>query len=208
MGNPAQSRSGGPAGSLDYAVASVRQRVSRVLHDDVGPSLCAAGLHLDLLASNGGAGEDWKESAEGLRAALDSALAAIRALLAENDVKLFARGGLDGGLTALARHELIDWEEPPTDCAWTIAQCELCFRVARDWATACSIERAAQRLRVRRSDAGMKLTVPGKDCSCQPWLEGWRHLAAAAGVEIICDDPNRAFELVLKPVPAGSRASA
>ncbi len=208
MGNPPQNLSGGPVVSLDYALAAVRRRVSRVLHDDVGPSLCAAGLHLDLLTAGGAQGESLRESAEGLRAALDAALGAIHSLLAENDMQLFARGGLDGGLTVLARHGLIDWEEPPRECAWTVAQCEFCFRVVRDWATACSMTQPCQRLVVRRSAGQMRLAAPDGACSCLPWLDGWQLFSGEAGVEITCGDPGLGLELALTPVPAGTRNGA
>src|SRR5258706_6692666 len=72
-----------------------RQRAGRVLHDDVGPLLSAAGLRLQLLRM------DFPETAEALREAmqaLDAAMERVRALSQELNPSPVFRVGLKNAL--------------------------------------------------------------------------------------------------------------
>jgi hypothetical protein len=184
IGIDAKSGAGAAAASLDFANRTYRLRIHRVLHEETGPSLCAAGLHLELLAV--AATPDARaESAAALREALEAAHASIRALMVESDPALLSRGGLDAALTVLGRHLPVDWQEPGAPCPLTNAQEELCYRVAREWASACASAAPPASLTVRRSGAGLRLSSTHP---CTPWLPAWRYLAAQAGALLRSDD--------------------
>jgi hypothetical protein len=75
--------------------------VARILHDDIGPALCAAGLHLDLLRRDLG-GREPAESAAALHAALEHAVERVRLLSYEAVPDLAARHGLERACRTLA----------------------------------------------------------------------------------------------------------
>jgi hypothetical protein len=77
------------------------RNVARVLHDDIGPSLCAAGLHLDLL-SRAEPAPAQTEPIEALRTALEHAVESVRRLSYEAAPDLALRHGLDRACRLLA----------------------------------------------------------------------------------------------------------
>ena len=189
----------GPIDSLDYALAFVRRRVSAILHDHAGPALCAAGLHLELLAQAGTA-EERAGHAANLRAALEQSLETVRALMTENDPRLLERGGFDGAMTALARVLPLDWEEPAGGAAVPPGPARLCFRVARDCAAACAAAEAQARPAIRRDGATVRILVPGGAApALEPWLPGWRHWAAAEGLAIALAEQDGGLAITLSP---------
>lgn len=194
----------GPIDSLDHALAAVRRRVSSILHDDVGPSLCAAGLHLELL-SRAATTEDSREAAAGLRAALDQALERLRALMLENDARLFVRNGLDDALTALARALPLAWEPPKGLPAPPAA--EFYYRVARECAVLCAASDPPVRPVVRRTAAGMSIALPAATAGemIAPWLPAWRFLAARAQVRLTVEAAVPGVELKLAPDPPAAQ---
>jgi hypothetical protein len=199
MGTSTQGAAWGPVESLDFALAALRQRVHHLLHDEAAPSLCAAGLHLDILAAAAPDDAALQESASSLRTALESALDALRTLLIESDPRLFQRGGLDGALAAFAQAGLILWDQRPTPASWTPAQSELAFRIVRDCALASRLATPPAPPAVRSAGPALQLSS-ALFLPWSSWLPAWRHLAASAALSL--DSPGHAPGLDLTLAPA------
>lgn len=206
MGTSTQGVAWGPVESLDFAIAALRQRVHHLLHDEAAPSLCAAGLHLDILAAAAPNDAALQESAASLRAALESALDALRTLLIENDPGLFRRGGLDGALAAFAGASLIVWDQRPIPPSWTPAQAELAFRIVRDCAFAARLASPPAPPAVRSTGPALHIVSSTSLVPWPSWLPGWRHLAAAAALSLDCPGHAAALELTLAPAPRSPHA--
>lgn len=185
---------------MDKAAATFRSHVHQILHDETGPSLCAAGLHLELLCGSE-ACPDGLEALSALREALEAAHSSIRLLLVESDPRLIERSGLDGALAALARHFPLEIEAAEDVRPLAQPQSELFYRVVRDWALACASAQPPTPLSVHRSGHEMRLTAPH---SPAPWLAAWRHLARCAGVTITAA-AGEPFTLLLAPLREDSR---
>jgi hypothetical protein len=192
-----------PTDALDLALAALRLRVSSILHDEVGPSLCAAGLHLEALTQSA-LDENAREAAAGLRAALDAALERVRALMVETDPRLLARSGLDRALTELARVLPLDWQEPETDIPEPPAA-ELYYQLARDCAIACASAGSSIRPIIRRTAEQTRITVPtGPGATItllEQWLPAWMYSAGKAGVQLTRGQTAAGLELSLAPGP-------
>jgi hypothetical protein len=80
-------------------------RVSRRLHDRIGPSLCAAGLQLSIIEQSIASepGSDVAEAVAGLREALTESTQEVRTLSYLCDPSLVARLGLKAAIGYLAR---------------------------------------------------------------------------------------------------------
>lgn len=189
--------------SLCDALAALRLRVSSILHDEVGPSLCAAGLHLEAL-SQSPLNEDAREAAAGLRAALDAALERVRALMVENDARLLARSGLDRALTELARVLPLDWQEPQASLPEPPAA-DVHYGIARDCAVVCASASRSVRPIIRRTAEQMRITVPNGSGATEtlldPWLPAWQHLAGRAGIQLTRGRTGAGLEINLAPGP-------
>lgn len=80
-----------------------RSRLSRLLHDETGPLLCAAGLTAELLRGTlPGVTPQQEELFAKLSGALESAVRSVRLLSQEAAPGLAARRGLEGALRLLA----------------------------------------------------------------------------------------------------------
>lgn len=194
-----------PIDSLDFALAALRLRVSSILHDEVGPSLCAAGLHLDAL-SQSSLDADAREAAAGVREALNAALERVRALMVETDPRLLARCGLDRALNELARVLPLDWQEPETELPEPPAA-GLYYRLARDCAIVCASAGRSIRPTIRRTADQMRITVPtgpgATETLLDPWLPAWRYYAGQAGFHLTRGQSAAGLEISLGP---GARA--
>jgi hypothetical protein len=85
-------------------------RVSRRLHDRIGPSLCAAGLQLSVIEQSIALdpGSDTAEAIAGLREALAESTQEVRTLSYLCDPSLVARLGLKAAISYLARVVTLD----------------------------------------------------------------------------------------------------
>lgn len=193
----------GSSDSLSDALAALRLRVSSVLHDEVGPSLCAAGLHLEALSQTP-LDEEGREAAAGLRAALDAALERVRALMVENDTRLLARSGLDRALTELACVLPLDWQEPKPNIPEPDAA-DVHYGIARDCAIVCASADRSIRPIIRRTAEQMRITVPSGSGATEtlldPWLPAWRHLAGRAGIQLTRGQTDAGLEISLARGP-------
>lgn len=94
------------------------ERVSRALHDRVGPALCAAGLHLGLLKNSIAKDDpDGAECLESVRAALEESIAQVRALSYQTDPCVVKRLGVGAALSYLASPPAVtvDVKSEPAD---------------------------------------------------------------------------------------------
>lgn len=110
-----------------------RARVSRVLHDDAGPSLCSAGLVLGLLRGEAARlspeGREWLEM---LQTAMESALESVRLLNYQSNPALAQRCGLRVALEYLTAGGGITCDSSKGTPAWTLEQEETACRIVRD----------------------------------------------------------------------------
>lgn len=115
------------AEGLESLRRAERRCVSRVLHDEVGPSLCSAGLQLSLLR-----GEADDRTLDSIQEALDHAISAVRSLSYRSDPQLASRCGLRAALSYLTagRKAKLVVDEEPADL--TPQQADLLARVVRD----------------------------------------------------------------------------
>lgn len=89
----------GESGALRRLREAERRRLSRALHDETGPLLCAAGLTAELLRNTLGAATPQQEELFAkLSSALESAVASVRRLSQEAAPGLAARHGIEGAL--------------------------------------------------------------------------------------------------------------
>lgn len=107
-----------------------RRRLSRLLHDEAGPALCAAGLTAELLRSTLAAPTAQQEQLfEKLSQALEAAVKTVRLLSQEADPHLAQRRGLEGGLRLLAEALGAEWTAAaslaPVAASIAAAACEL-----------------------------------------------------------------------------------
>lgn len=110
-----------------------RLRISRALHDQVGPSLCSAGLMIGLLRSS--ANEyppDTKGLMESIQNALESAIDSVRALSYSSDPTLAKRCGLRGALEFLARVHKAELALGSGLPGWPAKQTEAACRILQD----------------------------------------------------------------------------
>lgn len=126
---PASRRGAGEADGLRRIRMAERRRLSRILHDEVGPALCAAGLAAEMLRESLPApAASQQEMLERLGRALESAVRTVRLLSQEASPDLAARRGLGGALELLAEAcgaALRIESEPQLAPAEAAALCEL-----------------------------------------------------------------------------------
>lgn len=173
-----------------------RRRLSRILHDEVGPALCAAGLAAEMLREALAAEAAAQQELLGrLGRALESAVETVRLLSQEASPDLAARRGLRGALELLARAwgaALRIEGEPQLEPAEAGALCEM----VRDALLAAG-DRAAEvvltpeRARIRAAGLG--------DAGVLAALES---AARSAGFGLLAQP---ATEAVIIEIPSGGR---
>lgn len=101
---PASRRGASEADGLRRIRLAERRRLHRILHDEVGPALCAAGLAAEMLRESlPTPAATQQEMLDRLGRALESAVRTVRLLSQEASPELAARHGLRGALELLAR---------------------------------------------------------------------------------------------------------
>ncbi|MGC8883440.1 MAG: histidine kinase [Bryobacteraceae bacterium] len=125
---PAARRGASEAEGLRRIRLAGRRRLSRILHDEAGPSLCSAGLAAELLRGTISAlSPEQEQLFARLQGALDSAMETVRLLSQEASPDLADRRGLAGALETLARafHARLEIEAEPPRLA-PVAAAALC----------------------------------------------------------------------------------
>lgn len=119
--------------SLEALHRGARARTSRTLHDEIGPSLCSAGLMVGLLRNEvGNLPPDGREWLDTLQAALESAMESARLLSYRTDPALAERCGLEAALEYLVRGTSLSLNCAAGMPDWTVAQREAACRIVRD----------------------------------------------------------------------------
>jgi hypothetical protein len=94
---------GAPQG-LDALRRAERTRVSRALHDEIGPSLCSAGLMLGLIRSAWpDIPQDSRDLLDAIQDALETSVDSVRVLSYQSDPGIAARCGLRSALQFLTQ---------------------------------------------------------------------------------------------------------
>lgn len=145
---------------LEQIRQAERLRMSRALHDQIGPSLCSAGLMIGLLRSS--ANEYPPETRglmESIQDALESAIDAVRALSYSADPALVKRCGLRGALEFLARvhkAELVLGSGLP---GWPAKQAGAACRILQD--TLLTLQPEGGRVRIEGGAGHLVLSAAG-----------------------------------------------
>lgn len=155
----ASRRGASEAEGLQRIRLAERRRLSRILHDEVGPALCAAGLAAEMLRETLPEPTATQQELIGkLGRALESAVETVRLLSQEASPDLAARRSLRGALELLARAcgaALRIEGEPPLEPAQAAALCEM----VRDallaaGGGAAGVELTPERARIRAAGLG------------------------------------------------------
>jgi len=110
-----------------------RASVSRVLHDEIGPALCSAGLVMGLLRSEAGRlppeGSEWLAM---LQAAMETAMESARLLSYRTDPALASRCGFCTALEYLTRGSKVTFDGSQGGPKWTAEQNDAACGIVRD----------------------------------------------------------------------------
>lgn len=118
---------------LEQIREAERLRVSRALHDQIGPSLCSAGLMAGLLRSAPAELPPMaNDMLEAIQDALESAIEAVRALNSIADPTLARRCGLRGALEFVARAHKAELILHPAVPDWTGERAGAACRIVHD----------------------------------------------------------------------------
>ena len=110
-----------------------RLLISRALHDQIGPSLCSAGLMIGLLRSwANDCPPDARSLLESIQDALDAAIQSVRTLSYGTDPALAKRCGLRGALEFLTRVHQAELDLERGLPAWPAMQSEAACRILQD----------------------------------------------------------------------------
>ncbi len=110
-----------------------RRRLSRLLHDETGPLLCAAGLTAELLRGTLDAVTPQQEELFAkLSGALESAVRQVRLLSQEAAPGLAARRGVEGALRLLAEAYGAELQAASKPAPWASSQAEALCELVRD----------------------------------------------------------------------------
>jgi signal transduction histidine kinase len=178
---------------------SGRASISRALHDEIGPSLCSAGLLLGLLRSES---QKWPEESREwlgtLQTALNSAMESARLLSYRTDPGLVKRCGLQSALEYLVRGTSLslDWSAGFPD--WTPDQNEGACRIVRDVILAIP----GHSMRLEISSRGIALYGEGPLNLDQRRWEALRLVARSLGLELLYELPMPAARFSLGPLEA------
>jgi Histidine kinase len=176
-----------------------RASVSRALHDDIGPSLCSAGLLLGLLRAES---HQWppesREWLETLQTALNSAMESARHLSYRTDPALARRCGLPAALQYLVRGTSVSLDDSSGFPDWTPEQNEAVCRIVRDVILA--IPEGS--LRLETTSGGISLLGEGPIHLGHCQWEALRLVARLRRLELLYELPMPAARFSLGPLEA------
>lgn len=174
---------------LDALRRNGRARVSRVLHDEISPALCSAGLMLGLLRTQvhhlPPEGREWMDT---LQTAMESAMESARLLSYRTDAALAERCGLQAALEYLALGTDLSLDTSSGLPEWSVAQNETACGIVRD------VILAAPGLTARlvTSKSGIILHGGGTLELDRHQREALRRLASLHQLELMYEVPVRA----------------
>ncbi|MBI5280613.1 MAG: histidine kinase dimerization/phosphoacceptor domain-containing protein [Candidatus Solibacter usitatus] len=194
MESEARTHAAGAAEGQQALRRIERQRVSRILHDEVGPSLCSAGLMLGLVEAAGAALDaESRGLLDSIRSALESTVDSVRRLSYQSDPDIAARCGLESALHFLAAGENATISFPAGPAGLPAAQAEMLCLTVRDLLLAWP----GRALRLEVTPSGLLLTAP-PDCRlpAAPRL-ALEQAAAGAGLVFSCSESAEATTVSL-----------
>jgi hypothetical protein len=171
-----------------------RMRISRALHDHIGPSLCSAGLMVGLLRSKPA---DFAPMAndmlETIQDALETAIDAVRALSSSADPTLARRCGLRGALEFIARAHKAGFDPHGALPGWTGPRADAACRVLHDALLVLPPAAAAPRIECHSGAVSLSAAtlLPARP------LAALATAAAAAGLRLECRADGSATYLAL-----------
>jgi len=169
------------------------KRISRFLHDEIGPLLCGMGLRISMLAAQTGLNQDpdVKADLESLQNSLDEAVRKVRAVSYRAEPETATRCGLRTALAALSEAvgrapELkVDLRLCEDEVTRTPAAAECFFQVARDVVVLAEEEGAHGTVTIATERGQMTITTPEIEAlskDSQNVKARWSALAAQVGV--------------------------
>jgi hypothetical protein len=132
--------------------------VARRLHDDLGPTLCAAGFHLEVVRAAAETAET-KGAVSGLQAAMAHATEAVRSLSYATDPDVVRRCGLPTALRYLAKSTESAFESEEV-VEFSPEQSEILFRFARVVVAQMTAARLAAAPSLRLGVDSLEIGVP------------------------------------------------
>ncbi len=160
-----------------------RRRVSRRLHDDLGPTLCSAGLMVGLLRSNWpDLNRESRELLDTIQEALESAVDSVRVLSYQSDPGIVARCGLRKAIEVIAQGRPVDFTFEPGTPVWSVEQAESLCRIIGDALLAWDASERPGRLRIILGQCAVQLRAPAGELLTEAALEAVRQIAARANL--------------------------
>ncbi len=170
------------AQGLEALATDSRGRVSRALHDEVGPYLCSAGLMLGLLRSAwNDLPKETRDMLDAIQDALEGCVDTVRLLSYHNDPALADRCGLRGAIDSLTRERKVRVRFPTAPPEFSPAESRFLVRLVHDVSLAWP---APHDLEV--TSEGLLLTAP-PGCELErSRLAALTHLGREAGFLVQC----------------------
>jgi hypothetical protein len=170
---------------LDEIRQHDRRRVSRVLHDDIGPSLCSAGLMVGLLRSNWqDLNQESRDLLDTVQEALESAVDSVRVLSYQSDPGIVERCGLRRAVELITADRPVDLTIAPGTPVWSLEQAETLCRIIGDALLAWDASGRQGRLQLVLENCAVQLRAPAGELLGEAVLESARRMAARANLSV------------------------
>ncbi|GEM_PF-6894619 len=182
------------AEGLEQLRTAHRLQLSRTLHDEIGPSLCSAGLMLGLVRSSSAALDPTSaDMLDSIQAALENAISSVRALSYAADPGLAARCGFRSAMDSIARSHAASIIVADDAREFSGAASETACRIVQDVLIALS--GTAGPARIECGSSGITLFAAGRIPHAP--LSALSHLASTAGLTLACTECSEGTVLTL-----------
>ncbi|WP_321470438.1 histidine kinase [uncultured Paludibaculum sp.] len=159
--------------------------MSRRLHDDIGPSLCSAGLMVGLLRSScTDLDPGHREMLDAVQEALESAVDSVRLLSYQSAPDIERRCGLRKSVELISQGRPVDVTFAAGDPVWTGEQAEGVCRIIGDTLLAWDASARPGRLDIVLEPGAAHLRAPAGGLLTEATLEAVRMIAAWNGLSI------------------------
>ncbi|MGC4055396.1 MAG: histidine kinase [Paludibaculum sp.] len=170
---------------LDEIRQHDRRRVSRRLHDDIGPSLCSAGLMVGLLRSNWpDLNQESRDLLDTVQEALESAVDSVRVLSYQSDPGIAGRCGLRKAVELITSDRPVDLTVAPGTPGWTPEQAETLCRIIGDALLSWEAQGHPGRVQLVLENCAVQLRAPAGELLGEAVLESARRMAARANLSV------------------------
>ncbi|MGJ5817764.1 histidine kinase [Paludibaculum fermentans] len=183
---------GKPASTVDLAWngsdemrQQERRRVSRRLHDDIGPSLCSAGLMIGLLRSNWPElNRESRELLDTIQEALEAAVDSVRVLSYQSDPGIVTRCGLRKSIELITQGRPVDFTFEQGTPAWSMEQAESLCRIIGDALLAWDASERPGRVQLVLGHRAVQLRAPAGELLGEAALQSVRQIAARVNLSV------------------------